>query len=89
MLQEKIAMHLLRLIELVRSANVEQIVGIVLVAFLISSVLKGHNKKNIANIPIHNGSRLEPAILLQSRFVTGAKHMISSGYKKVSNSHVS
>lgn len=88
MLQDMIAMRLLRLVELARSTNVEQIVGQVLVALLIASVLKGDNKKNIANIPIHDGSRLKPAIVSQSRFVTEAKHMISSGYKKASNFHM-
>lgn len=74
---------LLRLVELARSASFEHIVGIVLVTVLIASVLQGDNKKNISNIPIHKASRLEPAIVLQSRFVTGARSIISSGYQKV------
>lgn len=75
--------QLLRLFELARSASFVHIVGTVLALALIASALKGGDKKNISNIPIHNSFRLEPTILLQSKFVHGAKSIISSGYQKV------
>lgn len=75
--------HMLRLVELARSASLKQIVSIVLTALLVASFLKRDKKKNVANIPIHNASWLEPALVSKSRFVTGARSIISSGYEKV------
>lgn len=90
MLWYKTETHLLRLLELAQSTRLEQIVGIVLVTVLVTSVLRGNNRqRNIPNIPIHNASCLESKIVLQSRFVTGAKQIIASGYQKVNTSHLS
>lgn len=76
--------HMLRLVEFARSASLKQIVSAVLITLLVASFFRRDKKKNVANIPIHNASRLEPALVSKSRFVTGARSIISGGYEKVS-----
>ncbi|POS70322.1 hypothetical protein DHEL01_v211284 [Diaporthe helianthi] len=81
--------HMLRLVDLALSASFEKIVGVLLITAWITSVLKGSNQKNIANIPIHNASRLWPAMVSQLNFVTKARSIISSGYQKWKNRNIS
>ncbi|KAM7222976.1 Cytochrome P450 [Rhypophila decipiens] len=86
--RESVTVILSRIVEPMRSANgFEQFAAgavMLVVLSLISSWRR--NKKNIANVPIHGyRSRFEPTMLLQLRFVMGAKGIISSGYKRFKN----
>ncbi|KAM7190976.1 Cytochrome P450 [Naviculisporaceae sp. PSN 640] len=85
---ERVNVLLSRIIELKQSTSRYEQIAVGLVILLVLSFFSSwrRSKKNIANVPIHGyRSRFEPAMLLQLRFVMGAKNIISTGYKKFKN----
>lgn len=84
MLFQSIEAQWAQLVGVARSASPNTTAGIVVVLTLIITTLARKQHKNISNVPVHGyTSILEPTILLQSRFVTGAKGIVASGYQKV------
>lgn len=83
MLFQSIEAQWAQLVAVARSASPNTTAGIVVVLTLIITTL-ARKRHNISNVPVHGyTSILEPTILLQSRFVTGAKGIVASGYQKV------
>ncbi|KAG8156340.1 hypothetical protein KVR01_013792 [Diaporthe batatas] len=81
-----IGKYMLQLVDITRCASIGQIAGLLLVTLCITSALHGSKKKNIDKVPVHNTSRLWPAMVSQLKFVTGARSIISSGYQKFKGS---
>lgn len=84
MLWESTRASWLEVFELARSTSPDLKMYILVAVILVFPILNRSRDVNIRNVPIHgHKSAIEPTMLLQSRFVMGAKDVIASGYKKV------
>ncbi|CAG9982017.1 unnamed protein product [Clonostachys byssicola] len=82
MFRELVVSSWSRTVESVHSGNIELIVGIIVI-LSIFSLRSRKGDLNITNAPTYGyRSILEPKWLLQLRFVTGARDIISSGYQQ-------